>query len=273
VPLFGKKVDVQIEVDRTEVVAGEDVRVWAEMGELDKKTQGARIELGYRNTYKEDDTDSDGDRTTRTRTDDVVVATEQVQVGAGSSPGRVEAVFTVPPDAPGSAHKSVAWFVRAVVDRKLARDANAESPLTVLAPLAPLASWAETPPEPASKCVMEITASSRTVKPGDTITGRLTLSPNDEIKVRAVRVQLRRQRNDPDRNTDEDDSTRVPLSGELELVPGASQTFDFSIGVPVDAPPSFRAKYNLQHWFLEGVLDVKRWSDPTTRLEVVVHTA
>jgi len=273
VPLFGKKVDVQIEVDRTEVVAGEDVRVWAEMGELDRKTQGARIELGYRNTYKEDDTDSDGDRTTRTRTDDVVVATEQVQVGAGSSPGRVEAVFTVPPDAPGSAHKSVAWFVRAVVDRKLARDANAESPLTVLAPLAPLASWSETPPEPASKCVMEITASSRTVKPGDTITGRLTLSPNDEIKVRAIRVQLRRQRNDPDRNTDEDDSTRVPLSGELELVPGASQTFDFSIGVPVDAPPSFRAKYNLQHWFLEGVLDVKRWSDPTTRLEVVVHTA
>lgn len=272
-PLFGKKVDVQIEVDRTEVVAGEDVRVWAEMGELDRKTQGARIELGYRNTYKEDDTDSDGDRTTRTRTDDVVVATEQVQVGAGSSPGRVEAVFTVPPDAPGSAHKSVAWFVRAVVDRKLARDANAESPLTVLAPLAPLASWSETPPEPASKCVMEITASSRTVKPGDTITGRLTLSPNDEIKVRAIRVQLRRQRNDPDRNTDEDDSTRVPLSGELELVPGASQTFDFSIGVPVDAPPSFRAKYNLQHWFLEGVLDVKRWSDPTTRLEVVVHTA
>ena len=50
-------------------------------------------------------------------------------------------------------------------------------------------------------------------------------------------------------------------------------TFDFAIEVPAGSPPSFRAFHNEQHWYVEGVIDVKRASDPVVRAEVVVHTA
>jgi hypothetical protein len=174
---------------------------------------------------------------------------------------------------PGSAEGSIAWFVRAVVDRRLAPDANAKQPLTVRVPAEPLAAWAQTPLAPALGCAMEISASSRVARPGDTITGTLRLRPDGAINARAVRVQLKRVRYDPDRNTDVDDSIQVPLRGEGELAPGAIETFDFAITVPPTAPPSFQAHYNHQHWYLQGVVDVRRAKDPTVSVEVVVHTA
>lgn len=271
-PLFGSKTDVTIDVDRDQVVAGEELRVSAQLGELDKKAQGGRIELGYRNTYLEDDTDSDGDRTTRRRTSDVVVATEHLRMGAGETPGHIDATFSVPADAPGSAEGSIAWFVRAVVDRKRARDANAERALTVLVPATPLEAWAQLPAKQSSKCAMELTASTRVAKPGDTISGTLTLSPHQALSARAVRVQLKRERNDPDNNKDGHDF-KLELCGETELTAGETRTLDYAIDVPVGAPPSFRAQYNHQHWYLEGVVDIPRSGDADVRLELVVHTA
>ena len=272
-PLFGSKTEVSIDVDRDTVVAGEVVKVSANIGELDKKVQGARVELGYRNTYKEDDRDSDGDRRTVTRTSDVVVVHEPLDT-SGGSPGAIQQTLAVPSHVPGTAVDSVEWFVRVVVDRKLARDANAEHPLTVLVPAEPLVAWTQNAPESTSNdCHMEITASTRAVKPGDSITGTLTITPRESLKVRGVRVQLRRVRYDPDRNTDTNDDRRVELGGEAEIAPGGSHTIDFEIPVPEDAAPSFQAQYNHQHWYLEGVLDMKMKSDPTARAEVVVHTA
>ena len=271
-PLFGTKTEVEVRVEPAEVVAGEAVRVTARFGELDKKAQGARIELGYRNTYKEDDTDSDGDRTTRTRKDDVVVAAEQVPVDRASA-GEVEAELVVPADAPGSAPEVIEWFVRALVDRRRGRDADAREPLTVLAPARALATWAESAPTVDGRCTFALDVSTRTVRPGDAISGTLTVTPHEEISARAVRVQIERRRNDPDRNVDADDGTRVELCGETVLRPGEERTLPFEIAVPQDAPPSFRAQYNHQHWYLQGVVDVKRSSDPSVQLEVVVHTA
>ena len=269
-PLFGgTRTDVEIALDRDTVVAGEEVVASLDVGELDKKVQAVRVELGYRNTYKEDDTDADGDRTTSTTREDVVVHGEQLPLESGTP----TVTLFVPPDAPGSAPDSVDWFVKAVVDRKRARDASAQTPLTVLAPLEPLAAWAERAPEVEGRCLMELSASSRVVRPGETITGTLRISAQEEISARAVRVQLRRRRDDPDRNTDEDDKTRIELGGQASLAPGQQHALDFSIQVPGDAAPSFRAQHNEQHWYLEGIIDVKRSSDPTIRLEILVVTA
>jgi hypothetical protein len=273
VPLFGSRTEVEVSVEPAEVVAGEPVRVSASFGELDRKAQGARLELGYRNTYREDDTDADGDRTTRTRTSDVLVAVEQVPVGDGASPGQLDAQLTVPADAPGTAAKSVEWFVRALVDRRHARDATAEQPLTVLAPADALGPWAQSAPKVDGRCTFALDVSTRTVRPGDAITGTLTLTPHEEIAARAVRVQLERRREDPDRNVDSDDTTRVELRGEGVLAPGEQVTLPFEIVVPEDAAPSFRAEHNRQRWYLQGVVDVKRASDPSIQLEIVVHTA
>jgi hypothetical protein len=43
--------------------------------------------------------------------------------------------------------------------------------------------------------------------------------------------------------------------------------------VPADAPPSFAAAHNAQHWLVEGVVDLPRAVDHVASLEVVVCTA
>lgn len=271
--LFGGKPEVEVQVDTDVVVAGATIRARATFGAPDRKTQGARIELLYRNTYKHDTRDSDGDRTTTTTTSDVVVATQQVQVPDSGLAVPVEADFVVPEDAPGTAVKSIGWQVRAVVDRRRSRDANATAPFTVLVPAAQHEPWSRTPPDVGVAWPMTIEPSSRTVRPGETITGHLSFTPADTVKADAVRVQLRRLRRDPDNNTDTDDGTRVQLLGKTELAAGQPQTLSFEITVPADAPPSFDAQHNDQRWYLDGVIDVPRAKDPRVSAEIVVHTA
>lgn len=270
--LFGGKPDVEIQLDSDTVVAGGTVRARATFGAPDRKTQGARIELLYRNTYKHDTTDSDGDRTTSTTHSDVIVVVQQVDLSDSGLTGGVEAVFDVPREAPGTAFKSVEWKVRAVVDRKLARDARAEAPLTVLVPADQHPMWATGPLECSEAWPMSIEPSSRVVRPGETITGRFTFAPSETVKASGVRVQLRRHRSDPDANSDIDDKTRVELMGKTELPAGQYQDLSFSITVPPDAAPSFDAQYNTQRWYLEGVIDKSLARDPNVKAEVFVYT-
>lgn len=271
--LFDKKTEVDVRVDDDEVVAGGVVVAHADFGEPDKKAQGARIELGYRNRYQEDDQNSDGDTITSTTSSDVIRASQQISLDGALGTAPVRAELTVPADAPGSAADTVDWFVRAVVDRKLARDANASLPLTVRVPADPLASWADSPPETDGACRFELDPSTRVVRPGDRITGTLRVVAEKPISARCVRVQLHRKRFDPDHNRTVDDKTRVELCGETDLRPGEELVLPFDIGVPPGAAPSFRAKHNHLHWYLEGVVDVPRHSDPTISLEVLVHNA
>lgn len=271
--LFGKKTEVELSLAAAEVVAGDPVRVSVTVGELDKKAQGARVELGYRNTYKEDSTDSDGDRTTRTSRTDVIVATKDLAAAGGQTPDGTDLELALPADAPGSAPEVIDWFVRAVVDRRRARDASAQEQLTVRAPAEPLEAWAQSPPEADGPCAFELEASTRTVRPGERLTGMLTVAANEDISARAVRMHLVRRRDDPDANVDTDDKTSVELCGATALRRGETHALPFEITVPADAPPSFRAEHNRQRWFLRGVVDVKRAKDPSVSLEVVVHTA
>jgi len=272
-PLFAGKPEVTLQTDAESILAGGTIRARATFGAPDRKTQGGRIELVYRNTYKHDTTDSDGDRTTSTTHSDVVVGVHQIQIPESGLTEAVEASFVVPPDAPGTAGESIEWEVRAIVDRKLGRDARAEAPLTVLVPAEQLAAWAGAAPQPSVSWPLTIAPSARVVRAGDRITGTLTFTPAETIKADGVRVQLRRHRSDPDNNSDSNDKTRVELLGKTELRAGESQTLSFSIDVPAGAPPSFVAHFNHQHWFLEGVIDVSLSKDPRVSAEIVVHTA
>ena len=269
--LFGSKTDVDVRIDVDEVVAGGTVVAEAEFGEPDKRAQGARIELYYKNFYEETHADEDGSSTSRTRSD-VIVASEKIALEGGLV-GPVRVDLAVPPDAPGSAPDVIEWFVRATVDRRKARDASAQRPLKVLVPAAPLASWAESPPTTEGACLFDIDASSRIVRPGDRITGTLKVTAQKAISARSIRVQLFEKRFDPDANRTIDDSTRVELCGDTELQPGEEISLPFDIGVPAQADPSFRTEKNHFHWYLQGVVDLKRSSDPTVSLEIVVHTA
>ncbi|MCK9249097.1 MAG: hypothetical protein M0P31_08980 [Solirubrobacteraceae bacterium] len=283
--LFSRRPDVSLDVSPGTVVAGEAVRARVTFGAPDAKTRGGRVELLYHNTYREEERDDDvvrrttiGDRThtqvgsrsrTVTTTSPVVVVSQQVPVEEGT----IEVDLPVPPDAPGTtSSKAIAWEVRAIVDRKLGIDAVAKAEVTVLTPPTQHASWASSPVESTVAWALSIEPASRVVRAGDEITGHLRLTPAEALEVRAIRVQLRRVRFDPDRNTTSDDGIRVELAGRTTLVAGQTTQLPFSITVPGDADPTFRAEHNHHHWYLEGVLDQRLAKDPRVTSEIVVHT-
>lgn len=271
--LFDGDMEVEIVPEQPSCVAGQRVRALLRLGEPDKKAQGGRVELLYRNTYRYTTHDSRGNRTTHTRTEDVVVDTAPMTADGTLRAGELRVELAVPPRAPGTSPDSVEWALRAVVDRRRAVDAKAEAPLDVLVPAEPLQSWTHAPAESHPELPMQVDVSARTLRPGDRVTGTLTLMPTSDVDARSVRVQLRRLRDDPDGNTREDVFSEVVVSPELELGAGERRSFAFDLAVPPDAAPSFEAQHNTQHWYVEGVVDRPRAFDRVARLEVVVHTA
>ncbi|MCK9249103.1 MAG: hypothetical protein M0P31_09010 [Solirubrobacteraceae bacterium] len=267
--LLRGKPKATVEVTPTTVVAGGTVRARASFGRADGRTRGARIELLYRNTRREDSTDADGDASTSTVTSSVKVDVHHVSMDDGD----VDVELVVPADAPGTAEKTVAWQVHAVVDRRMALDTKAKADIVVLSPPGPLASWASAPAEVTVPWSMVVEPSTRVVRPGDRITGRLSITPSERVKCRAVRVQLRRLRVDPDGNRTVEVEPKVDLAGATTFTAGETVSYPFEIAVPEDAAPSFRAQHNHQHWYLEGVLDQRLSKDPRVICEIVVHTA
>ncbi len=102
---------VRVTVDRDTLAVGGSLR--ARMSwQHPKVPQGVRLELGW-------ETEGRGD------TDRAVVQRHAVGPEHGQIPSHLEAVLTVPPDAPVSYDGQlirVRWWVRGVVDLRLARD-------------------------------------------------------------------------------------------------------------------------------------------------------
>lgn len=272
-PLFGKKSDVELDLERDRVVAGETVRVRARVPEPDKKVQGGHVELLYRNRFRYEGTDSDGDRTTYTTRKDVVVATEPLFADGALEGGDVDVELAVPPDGPPSDAEAVEWRVRVVLDRKMARDAKEHLDLTVVGGPDAYAEWAARPPSADDDVPMELTVEPRTVRPGDTVRGELRITGASPISGRSVRVQLRRRRVDQDGLKDDDVYDKRDVDGQLELGVGETRSWPFELTLPADARPSFRAHWNHQHWFVEGVVDRKLRGDHVVRAELNVFTA
>ena len=272
-PLFRKKADVDLELDRDTIVAGEPVRVRARVPEPDTKTQGGQLQLLYRNTYKYEGHDNDGDRTTYTTTKDVVVASEPLFAGGAMEAGEVDVELPVPPAGPPSDAKAVEWRVQLVLDRRMARDAKEHAGVTVLGGGEAYAAWAQRPPSIDGDVPMELDVEPRDVRPGDTVRGELRVTGASPLQCRSVRVQLRRRRVDQDGITDEETHAVTRLGDELELGVGETRAWPFELVVPPGARPTFEAEWNRQHWFVEGVLDRKLRGDHVVRAELNVFTA
>lgn len=249
---------------------GQPVRAQVSTGEPDGKIHCSRLELLYRNTYRTEVPQGDGHREVHKRKADVIVESHPLP---GGVTGNHSVEFTVPPDAPGSAAGSVEWMVRAAKDRRMARDLSRTAPITVLVPAEPLAAWAERAPTDVSGVtIMTMDVTPRTAMSGTVISGRLEVRAVATNRARAVRVQLRRQRDDYYDLTDEEVVTERVLADDLVLPRGESRAWDFSLEVPADVSPSFEARHNSQHWYVEGLLDRRRAIDPTARVEILVHT-
>jgi Protein of unknown function (DUF2510) len=285
--LFGSDTTVEIGVDRTEFHPGDSVTARIVVGGgSDDRVQGGRVELAYVNRYLDEERqyNSDGPDTTRTvtRTDTVVVASQPLPGGPTGpvAAGEHSVTLAFPPESPPSAHEPegfgdlVMWEVRAILDRKMAFDPDASQQVTVFSRPEHYASWTQSAPVAKSAdCPMGLELSTRLLRPGEGISGELTITPRESFKGRAVRVQLERRRTDtPDDITRTEAIEGPQLAGKTDFEAGQTLRFPFEVALPVGVPPCFVTGKSHLHWFVEGVVDRRLKSDHVVEAEIAVHT-
>jgi hypothetical protein len=266
---FGRKTSVQLTVEPSTVIAGEEIVCQVDVGTIDAKVQGGRIELGYGNTYARRSQDRDAGSSTAWTTEWVPVESVPMFAGAPAAGQRVVRL-RLPTDAPPSVADAVDWEVRAVVDRRRSFDAWAETPLVVHASPGLLAHRIQTPTESATEVPMTIELTTRELRPGGILTGTVTANPTVEQATRGLRAQLVRERHEQDGIVDRDVDAVVTLTGEAQLRPGVAISSSFQIAAPADPAPCWDARYNSQHWYLEVVADLPHTRDEVTRIELLV---
>jgi hypothetical protein len=282
VPLFGARTEVKLGIEALTVTAGEEIVCRVDVGEIDPKVEGGRVELGYENTYRGYYRDSDGDEVKATLCTWVDVQTVPLFAGAPTRGPRVVRL-RIPEDAPPTVKSAVEWQVVAIVDRRRARDSRAKGHLVVNpAPGAPAhrVPVPETlPDDMLADISMTIVLATPELRRGGTLTGtviaRLTEElPEEElpeeVNARGLRVQLVRERQEQDGIEDHKVEAKVPIMGEFTLRPGQPISVPFQIALAADAEPCFEARYNSQHWYLEAIVDIPRWPDEVSRVELLV---
>lgn len=285
--VFGSDMTVQASVDRNAVHPGDVITVRvAVAGQPDDRVQGARVELACKNRYhkREREYNSDGPdhERTVTREETFVAVWQPLPTDPGGGPvafGEHTVTLQVPPDAPPTAYEPegfgsmVKWEVRAILDRRMGFDPDAMIEVQVFSLPHQYAHWAQSPPVAKSHEVpMGLEQlSTRILRPGDQITGVLTVSPRESAKARTVRVQLQRRRTDtPDNMESQETATQVELARDLKLEAGQTLQYPFQIPLPQGVPPTFAAAKSYMRWYLEAVVDRKMRSDFTAEAEVVV---
>ena len=287
-PFGGSSMVVQAAVERTAFHPGEFVNVKVMVsGTPDTRVQGARVELAVKNRYREQERDYDSDGHSRTRTvtrENTTVVVWQPLPGAPDGPvafGEHTFSLQLPPDAPPSVFEPdgfgdvVTWEVRAILDRRMAMDPDATIKFHVASFPNQYAHWASSPPvAKSSEVPMGLDQlSTRVLRPGEQVTGVLTVHPQESAKGRTVRVQFERRRTDtPDNMKFTETATQVELARDVKLEAGQPLQFPFQIPLPEGMPPTFAAARSHMHWYLEGIIDRKMRSDFVVEAEMVVYT-
>ena len=286
--VFGSNMTVQAAVDKTALYPGDVItaKVWIG-GERDDRVQGARVELACKNRYHEREREYNHDGPDHTRTvtrEQTYVAVWQPLPMAADGPvqlGEHTVTLQVPPDAPPTAYEPagfgsmVKWEVRAILDRRMGLDPDATIEVQVYSLPHQYAHWAQSPPIAKSHEVpMGLEQlSARILRPGDQVTGVLTVHPRESVKARTVRVQLQRRRTDtPDNMEDRETAAQVELARDVKLEGGQPLQYPFQIPLPEGVPPTFAAAKSYMRWYLEAVVDRKMRSDFTAEAEVVVYS-
>jgi hypothetical protein len=276
VALFGRKTPLQLTVEPAIVTGGEEIICRVDVGEIDAKVQGGRIELGYENTYVEDQ-DSDGTTTiwrsghgSTSRTTEWVPVQMVPMLAGHPAPGQQIVRLRLPKDAPPTVADIVEWQVQAIIDRRRGLDAWAEARLVVQAAPGVLAHRTRTPAESSTEIPITVELATRELRPGEILTGTVTANPTVEQDTRGLRVQLVSERPEQDGIVERNIEAVVTLTGEAELRPGLSIFSAFQIAIPADAAPCWDAKYNSLHWYLEAVADLPMMRDEVTRIELLV---
>lgn len=285
--MFGRgdtpEVSIQIADGRRSFAPGDTVKATITFGAAKGfKARSVRAGLVLLRKSQEVDTerDSDGDRR-RTHTwvtHEQWVQTDNLDVDTTSGPQVFKREWQVPAGSAPSYGGEIThnrWVVKVTIDRKLAKDVNAEEAITVTAPL-PAGS------EGAAPLVQNTAHSDATLRlelprgayaEGETIAGKLAIEPSNDLKARALRVDLTRYERVTSNDGTNDKTIVVQttqLAGEDQVRQAAEYPFAFEL--PRAGQPSHTAGRATVTWSVRAIVDRPMRGDVEAVQEVVVCT-
>jgi hypothetical protein len=240
------------------------------------KVSSARLDWGYTNFYnyhwagRADSAAAAGNDTiwtmdqvgtnyggTRDTEDWVSVIVEEIPIAAGEFTG-ASSTFRIPSWAPASSSSIARWECRLTVERG-GRDVDTRGEFTVLIGAADVEAHVE-PMElvsGAAETVIDIALSSPVYRAGETIAGRVTLTPTMDLPNGDLAVSWQRERDShPLTRTaslgGQLDGRVVTLGKKIPLRAGVPVVLPFEIPLPADAPPTAAAVHSSINWFVQA---------------------
>jgi hypothetical protein len=243
--------------------------------------RGVRLELVGRETYyvKHTHTDKNGTHTTIVKKEEAFSRTEQyVSERPVLVPGaeqRWKGTVNVPPNAPPTCKGKlvdIEWTVKSVLDVQNRPDQLHESTLKVFR--LPVTSFV--PVETArihqfSDLSMRLEV-PRVLADRDVLIGSLQIETKKAFSLRSIRVELVRQEEAGVRKSEEAEVTQS-IAGATSFSAFDSPSFDFSLTVPENAPPSMTSPHSHLRWVLKATLDRQMRKDFNIEEEILLYNA
>jgi Arrestin (or S-antigen), C-terminal domain len=283
---LSKRVEIEVTADKDTCLPGDAVNVTVNVTgkeELDIEEGRVALVCANRYVYQYETTDSDNNTVYRTKeaTDEVAAGDERILEEKTILPGGYsghEVAFELPPAAAPSASgeiTNVEWKIRVTLSVRGAPDVLKEIPVTVLSSSETYASWADSDPDLDTHglCDMQFRLPNRTFRLGEHIEGTLILTPQQDFKGRALRVELARAEY-VSRGSGNSSET-VEASEVLEESPryetGSSREYAFAMDVPEGAGPCLETDLTHVSWTLRAVVNRRMAFDPEMQLWLNVY--
>ena len=291
--LKGGKATIEMTVDHPSQVykPGETIHATVTIkGEKDVKIHAGWIGLFYMEDYQYKETSdvydsesgSTGSETNTAWAHDEHEVSRQLIIAEGSIPSNYKQTFNftaaIPPDAPptcgGGKIMKTGWYVKTVLERKMAKDFEDRVDLQVLSQAPGTVTGAaqyghSNEPDDAG---MFLTLPGKEFKMGDIIQGKLTVMPKKNFTASAIRLDLVRKemvsRADGNEYTAE---IKTQVSGKKELKAGEDFQLPFSLAIPDPSPVTYQSPKVTVTYTLRGVLARTLRKDTAVEEEISIY--
>jgi hypothetical protein len=246
------------------------------------KPNGVRVELIGEETYYKTEFRRDSKGSTHPHTVEknepfasiVQVIAEQPSIAQGVEQ-KWNCFLQLPADAPCTCRGKIVnirWILKAVVDVPKRADLSQEKPFHILC-LAPQPGGVAL--LPAEKSFGEVTLSLKaapSVVAGSTLKGQLILQIKEKLSIRGIRIELVQAEVAGTRTSDEI-IVKAQIAGESTFTQYESPSFDFSLDIPAEVPPTATCKHSSLRWKVRAVIDRKMKTDFNVEQELLLYHA
>jgi hypothetical protein len=179
----------------------------------------------------------------------------------------------IPSDAPPTCCGklvNIQWKLKATLDVPKQPDQSQEIPLRVLRQSPQTSNVNVFPTDKVFDSIGVNLEVAPVVSPGEILIGRLTLQVKDNLNAQGIRVELVQVEDAGARNSNEV-IAKADVSGSTSFNQYESPSFEFSLKIPADAPPTACAPHSSLGWKVKAVIARRMKTDFNVEREVIVY--